>query len=328
MKISIVVPVYQEEKNIPSLYSRLGAVTSRIDAQWEYIFVNDGSEDNSAQTLRTLAQNDARVKVLDFSRNFGKEIALTAGVHASSGDVVICMDADLQHPPELIPKLLEAWRSGAEVVTTVRLSVDGHSVMRRALSWSYYRIMSWVSGLDMVSNTTDFKLFDRKVVEVFNRITERQRMFRGLIDWMGYKKAYVEFHAESRESGKPTYTYGKLWNMALSSITSFSLVPLKMTSYLGVAITTVGSMLLAWMLLSKAGVLPGGFTPLAMAVVANTILIGVVLMALGVMAIYVGTIHTEVTNRPLYIVRERINLNPVPQDNRRRSGDFPNFLSR
>lgn len=328
MLISIVIPVYTEEKNIPRLYQRLEAVTSKIESGWEYIFVNDGSPDNSIGALRALAARDARVKVLDFSKNFGKEIALTAGVHSSGGDAVICMDADLQHPPEIIPRLVEAWRGGAEVVTTIRLSVDGHSLTRRAFSWLYYKMMGWLSGLEMVAHTTDFRLFDKKVMDVFNRMTERQRMFRGIIDWMGFKTEYVEFHAESRESGVAAYSYGKLWDLALSSITSFSLVPLKMTSYLGVAITTVGSALLAWMLLAKAGLLPGIFTPLAMVVVANTILIGVVLMSLGVIALYIGTIHTEVTNRPLYIVRERVNIEAPAAENKRRSSDFPNSLVR
>lgn len=329
MFISIVIPVYREEKNIARLYARLNAVTSKVDdARWEYIFVNDGSPDNSMGVLKDLAAVDPRIKVLDFSKNFGKEIALTAGVHAASGDAVICMDADLQHPPEIIPQLVSAWQAGAEVVTTIRLSVGGHSFTRKAFSWLYYKLMGWLSGLEMVSHTTDFRLFDRKVMDAFNRMTERQRMFRGIIDWMGFKTVYVEFHAESRESGVAAYSYSKLWNLALSSITSFSLVPLKMTSYLGVAITTGSTLLLGWMLLAKAGLLPGYFTPLAMVVVANTILIGVVLMSLGVIALYIGTIHTEVTNRPLYIVRERVNLAVPIRENTRRSSDFPNSLVR
>ena len=328
MLISIVIPVYREEKNIPRLYERLQTVTSKIEAEWEYVFVNDGSPDNSIGALRALAARDSRVKVLDFSKNFGKEIALTAGVHSAAGDAVICMDADLQHPPEIIPQLVAAWRGGAEVVTTIRLSVDGHSLMRRLFSWLYYKIMGWLSGLDMVAHTTDFRLFDKKVVDVFNRMTERQRMFRGIIDWMGFKTDYVEFHADSRDSGVASYSYGKLWNLALSSITSFSLVPLKMTGYLGVAITSVSSLLLGWMLLAKIGMLPGTFTPLAMVVVANTILIGIVLMSLGITALYIGTIHIEVTNRPLYIVRERVNIAAPVRENTRRSSDFPNSLVR
>jgi len=328
MLISIIIPVYREEKNVSRLYERLEAVTSKIEAEWEYIFVNDGSPDNSIGALRALAARDGRVRVIDFSKNFGKEIALTAGVHSCSGDAAICMDADLQHPPEIIPQLVAAWQAGAEVVTTIRLSVDGHSFMRRLFSWLYYKIMGWFSGLDMVSHTTDFRLFDKKVVDVFNRMTERQRMFRGIIDWMGFKTAYVEFHADSRDSGAAAYSYGKLWNLALSSLTSFSLVPLKLTGYLGVAITTVSSLLLGWMLFAKLGILPGMFTPLAMVVVANTMLIGVVLMSLGIIALYIGTIHTEVTNRPLYIVRERVNIEPPASENKRRSSDFPNSLAR
>lgn len=327
MQISIVIPVYREAANLPNLYARLLSVTANIEAEWEYVFVNDGSPDDSLLVLKELAGKDARVRIIDFSRNFGKEIALTAGVHSASGDAVICMDADLQHPPEIIPKLVSAWRAGAEVVTTIRLSVGGHSIARKLFSWAYYRLMACMSGISMVSHTTDFRLFDRKVVDAFNRMTERQRMFRGIIDWMGFKTEYVEFHADSRESGKAAYSYGKLWDLALSSLTSFSLFPLKVTGYLGVSITMFSSLLLCWMLLTKAGVLPGSFTPLAMVVVANTVLIGVVLMAMGIIALYIGTIHTEVTNRPLYIVRERVNLKVPARENNRRASDFPNSLA-
>ena len=200
--ITIVIPVYREEKNLPNLLARLNSVTSSIiDTDWEYIFVNDGSPDNSINVLKQLATQQKNIKIIDFSRNFGKEIALTAGVHAANADAVICMDADLQHPPEVIPKLIEAWRQGAEVVATIRTSIEKQPLLRRLGSHLYYWLMARISGLDMASQTTDFRLFDRKVVEAFRHVTERERMFRGIMDWMGFKKVYVEFQAAAREHG-------------------------------------------------------------------------------------------------------------------------------
>lgn len=309
MRIAIVIPIYREEKNIMRLYQRLEAVTKPInDIQWEYIFVNDGSPDGSFMVLKHLAGQDKKVKVLDFSRNFGKEIALTAGVHASDADAVICMDADLQHPPELIPRLIEEWKKGAEVVATIRVSIDNQPLLRRIGSSLYYWLMGQISKLDMISKTTDFRLFDKKVVDAFRPVTERERMFRGIIDWMGFKKEYVEFHADAREEGAAGYSYAKLWRLALNSITSFSLFPLRITTYLGFIITFLSGVLLVWMFMERFIFNPKYFTSLAIVVVINTFLIGIVLMSIGLVALYIGTIHTEVVNRPLYIIREKINL--------------------
>ncbi len=315
MRIAIVIPIYREEKNIMRLYQRVEAVTKSLaDIDWEYIFVNDGSPDGSLLVLKHLASQDKNIKVLDFSRNFGKEIALTAGVHAADADAVICMDADLQHPPELIPKLVEAWKQGAEVVATIRVSIDKQPLFRRLGSSLYYWLMGKISNLDMASKTTDFRLFDKKVVAAFHQVTERERMFRGIIDWMGFKKVYIEFHADAREEGTVGYSYAKLWQLAVSSITSFSLFPLKITTYLGLVITICSGLLLLFMLSAKFYFSPHLFTSLAFVVVTNTLLNGIVLMSIGLVAIYIGTIHTEVINRPLYIVRERINFDKTTPD--------------
>lgn len=308
--ISIVIPVYREAKNLDRLYERLEAITATLSSyNWEYILVNDGSPDNSMDVLRKMARDDSKVKVIDLSRNFGKEIALTAGVHEARGcDAVICMDADLQHPPELITTLLGEWQKGAEIVATVRTSIEKQPLLRRAGSHAYYWLMSKISGLDMVSQTTDFRLYDKKVVAAFCQATERERMFRGIMDWMGFHKVYVEFNADARTEGQAGYSYAKLWQLAVNSITAFSLWPLRLTGYLGILITSISGLLLMWMLatyLLKDGRV---YTPLAIVVVANTFLIGIVLSAIGLVALYIGTIHTEVVNRPLYLVRERLNL--------------------
>jgi len=309
-RVTIVIPVFREARNLERLHERLEKVTADMRGyEWQYLFVNDGSPDESFDILRALAARNARVKVIDLSRNFGKEIALTAGVHeASDADAVICMDADLQHPPELVPGLLKEWEAGAEIVATVRVTIEKQPILRRIASHIYYWLMARISGLDMVSQTTDFRLYDRKVVAAFCRATERERMFRGIMDWMGFRKVYVPFRADARSEGKAGYSYAKLWALALNSITSFSLLPLRLTGYLGVLITTLSGTLLAWMLGSFLVHNEPGYTPLAIVVVANTFLIGIVLMAIGMVALYIGTIHTEVVNRPLYIVRERLNF--------------------
>lgn len=315
-KIAIVIPVFREATNLEYLYARLEAVTSALPQfDWRYIMVNDGSPDNSLDVLHTLARQGKKIMVLDLSRNFGKEIALTAGVHeAEDVDAVICMDADLQHPPELIPRLVEEWQKGAEIVATIRTSIEKQPLLRRLGSHLYYWLMSKISGLQMVSQTTDFRLYDKKVVAAFRQATERERMFRGIMDWLGFRRVYVEFKADARNDGNSGYSYAKLWQLAVNSITSFSLWPLRLTGYLGGFITATSGLLLAWMLGNYLINSRLVYTPIAIVVVANTFLIGIVLMSIGLVALYIGTIHTEVVNRPLYIVRERLSFRDEVDD--------------
>lgn len=307
--ISIVIPVFREALNLKPLFKRLEDVVSGMPDHysWQYVFVNDGSPDNSLDILKELAKVSDRVKVVDLSRNFGKEVALTAGVNeVDDADAVICIDADLQHPPELIPSLVKEWEDGYEVVATVRTSIDKQPALRRLGSYLYYWLMGKVSGLQMMSQTTDFRLYDRKVVEAFKEATERQRIFRGIMDWMGFRRIYVEFQADARHEGDAGYSYSKLIGLALNSITSFSLWPLRLTGLLGLFIAGGSGGLLLWMLGNYIIRDTLVYTPLAIVVVANTFLVGVVLVSIGLVAIYIGSIHTEAINRPLYIVRERI----------------------
>lgn len=309
-KIAIVIPVFNERENLVELYRRLTLATSSVpEYLWEYIFVNDGSSDDSLEVVRKLIKSDKRCKLLDLSRNFGKEVALSAGVcEAISPDAVICIDADLQHPPELIPKLVSAWRSGAEIVVTIRKSTENNPLIRKFGSKIYYWLMKKISGLSIISQTTDFRLYDKKVVEAFRTVTERERMFRGIMDWLGFRRTYVEFTADARYGGEVSYTYAKLIQLAINSILSFSLWPLRLTGYLGLAITLLSGALLFWMLLGLLGLTGLVFTPLALVVVINTFLMGVVLSAIGLVALYIGNIHTQVINRPLYVISERINF--------------------
>ncbi len=301
------MPVYCEENSLVSLISRLDKVVNQLpDYRWKFVLVNDGSTDNSLSILRDIASLDDRVLVIDLSRNFGKEIALSAGVNETDSDAIICLDADLQHPPELIPRLIEKWENGAEIVETNRLSIDKQPMIRQLGSHLFYWVMNKISDVQMSSQTTDYRLFDKKVVDVFKQFTERERMFRGIFDWMGFHKAVVDFHADAREMGVAGYSYRKLFGLATNAITSFSLVPLKLAGYLGLLISVFSTLLLVWMLITRVFFDANMFTPLAFFVVGNTLLIGIVLIAIGLVALYIGNIHTEVMNRPLYIIRERI----------------------
>lgn len=306
-KISIVIPVHNEEKNIPLIAQEIGKVFSALPYEYEIIFVNDGSTDNSFLEMYTLAQRNDRVKGLDFSRNFGKEAATSAGCHMARGDAVITMDADLQHPSALIPTLIQHWESGAEVVYTVRKKNEGASIMKRLTSYVYYWLFNKVSSVTSEPRSTDFRLMDKKVVDVFRAFPERERMFRGMIDWMGYRRHKVEFMAAGRRHGKAVYSYVKLFRLAMNSFTSFSMLPLRIAGYLGLLITIISGTLLLVMLVTR-WFFGTYFTPLAILATSNTFLIGIVLISLGFIALYIARIHSEVINRPLYIVREKINF--------------------
>lgn len=303
--LAVVVPVYNESQGLDALYERLKNVLETLPYRWQIILVDDGSRDASWPKIREIADRDQRVKGLMLSRNFGKEMALTAGVElCPEVDAVICLDADLQHPPELIPTLAAKWEEGYEIVATVREAVADYSTLKKFGSKAFYWIMTRYSDLDIPPSSTDFRLLDRKVVKTLLQFTERTRMFRGLIDWMGFKKTYIPFVAPARDTGQVGYSLKKLFNLAVNSFTSFSLLPLRFTGYLGLTITGVCLACLAFMM---AGNMLWGanYTPMAFFMVFNTFLIGIVLCGLGMVSLYIGHIHTEVVQRPLYIIRER-----------------------
>jgi len=312
-RITLVVPVYNEGRGLCALRDSLVAAMDPLPYDWDCILVDDGSRDNSWEVISALAAADGRFKGMMFSRNFGKEMALTAGVEAALGaDAVVCLDADLQHPPEIIPELIAKWEEGYDIVATIREKVADYSLVKRLGSKTFYWFMRRFTDLDLPPNSTDFRLLDRKVVETLSRFTEGSRMFRGIIDWMGYKKTYITFCAPARSQGEPAYSVKKLFDLAINSFTSFSLVPLRLAGYLGLCIMAVTVPGLAVMVLSN-WFLGANITALAFFTVFNTLLIGIVLCALGMMSLYIGHIHTEVVNRPLYIVRLRAGTWDDPQ---------------
>ncbi|NTW13962.1 MAG: glycosyltransferase, partial [Candidatus Moranbacteria bacterium] len=301
-------PVHNEEKKIRLIFAEIRDVFKELSYDYEVNFVNDGSTDNSLLEIMKLSREDGRVRGLDFSRNFGKEPATSAGCHFAKGDAVVTIDADLQHPPALIPKFLELWEGGAEVVYTVRIENKNVRWTKEVSSKLFYWLFNKVSEVPTESGTTDFRLMDKKVIAVFRGFPERERMFRGMIDWMGYRRERVEFVARDRINGKATYSYRKLFDLALNSLTSFSLLPLRLAGYFGVVITLSSGILLTAMLISRWFFDPLLFSPIAILAVGNIFLIGIVLVSLGLIALYIARIHSEVINRPLYIVREGVNM--------------------
>ena len=307
--ISVVIPVFNEEQNIPLVFEEVKKTfAAHSEYDFEVIFVNDGSRDNSLLEILRLSREDHRVRGLDFSRNFGKEPATSAGCHQARGDAVVTMDADLQHPPMLILQFLELWKQGAEVVYTVRKVNTGAGWFKKISSKMFYWLFNKVSEVKTESGTTDFRLMDKKVIEVFRKFPERERMFRGMIDWMGYKRAKVEFVAPDRIHGNANYSYNKLFQLAINSLTSFSLLPLRLAGYGGIFITILSGLLLLGMVVTNGFIEPNMFTSIAILGVSNMFLIGIVLISLGFIALYIARIHNEVINRPLYIVREKVNI--------------------
>lgn len=305
--ITILVPMFNEGENIKKLYAALEDVTSKIDKyRFTYMFVDDGSIDQSLHAAEELAQKDSKVTVIELSRNFGKEIALTAGIHILDCDAVIMMDADLQHPPAYIPRLIAEWEKGFDIVAGRRISIDKQPLMRRIGSFIFYKLINAISTVEIIPQSTDFRLMDRVVIEQLKRFTEKNRMVRGIVDWMGFRKTHIDFEAPVRIAGKSVYSYRKLIGLAVNSFTSFSLVPLKIGGYLGLFITSIAGFLLLFMTVDRLFWHFGNFTNLSFVLVVNTFFMGVVLIALGLIALYVGNINTEVVGRPLYLVRRII----------------------
>ena len=309
--ISFVIPVYQEKDNLVLMYEALqNMMTGQSDQyDWDVIFVNDGSPDGSGEILEQLSQKEARCRVIELSRNFGKEIALSAGVDYAKGDAVIFLDADLQHPPDRIPDMLRCWEDGYEVVEMVRTYTVGEPWLRRLGSTLFYKILKFLSSTDILAKTTDFRLLDRKVVQELRRVEERQRMFRGIIDWLGFRKVRLDFEAPARKYGTPVYSYSKLLNLALNSFISYSSLPLKFIGALGVGITVISGLVLFWMTaVTLFADEYWNITPVAFIVVSNLVFTGVTLSALGLMSLYISKIYSEVQNRPLYTIRRTINI--------------------
>jgi dolichol-phosphate mannosyltransferase len=303
---AIVVPVFNEAQNIEALAKSIESELERFSMlEPTLVLVNDGSTDGSWQKIKDLAYAKLSLPVyaLNFSRNFGKESALTAGLHHATGyDFVISMDGDLQHPASILPKMIAAWQDGAEMVICIRKSTEKKSITRRLGSLVFYYILRSSTNLDIQANSTDFRLFDAKVVDAINRLGERVRFFRGIADWVGFKKAYVEFDAPDRIAGQSAFGGHQLVNLAVNSILAFSLWPLRMTAYLGMLVFMLCVPSLAFMIIDRFTINLLNAGPMAFVTMLNLTISSVMLMAIGVVAVYLGKVNMEIINRPHYIV--------------------------
>lgn len=304
--ISIIVPFFNEAENLEPLYRAIDKTIRKLPYDFEIIFVDDGSQDKSLQVLRDLEKKDKRVIVIELVRNFGKEIALTAGLHATRGNAAIMMDADLQHPPELIPEFIEKWEKGAEAVVGVRNGNHGQSWFKAALSKLFYKMVNSISDTAIVPSATDFRLVDQIIIDEFCSFTERNRLTRALIDWLGFRHDYVYFTAPARYKGKASYSFIKLIKLAINGIVSHSLFPLKLAGYVGGLIILFAGPFGLFIFIERFVLNDPWhmrFTGPAILAVLIIFMVGIVLVCMGLMALYIANIYDEVINRPLYVVR-------------------------
>jgi dolichol-phosphate mannosyltransferase len=301
--LSVVVPVYNEVESLPELYDRLRAVLDAAVPSWELVLVDDGSTDGSTAALWSLTAADPRVRTVVLARNFGHQLAATAGLERSRGEAVVIMDADLQDPPEVIPELLERWREGAAVVSAVRTTREGESRFKLLTARAFYRLLSRLADVPIPLDAGDFRLLDRKVVDVLRAMPERHRFLRGMTAWVGFRSAEVPYARSPRHAGRTKYSVRKMVRLALSAITSFSYVPLQLATVLGFLVATLSvvavPVVIGLRLLGVSGL--GGQTTVLVAVL---FLGGVQLLSIGLLGEYVGRTSDEVKRRPLYVVAE------------------------
>ena len=305
--LSVVLPMYNETRNLERLFPRLSIVLEGIGLSYEVICIDDGSRDSTLERLIAEHRRDPHVKVLALSRNFGKEVALTAGISHARGDAVVTMDADLQHPPEVIAEMVAKWREGFEVAYAVRRSRDTDSLRHRLGASVFYWLFRHLSETHLPSGAGDFRLMDRKVVDALNRLPERARFMKGLFAWVGFTQAPVPFDPAAREDGRSRWTLRRLWRFALDGVTSFSTLPLRIWTFVGMAIAVPSLCYGAYLVLDTLieGIDVPGY---ASVMVAVLFLGGVQLLTLGIIGEYIGRIFNEVKHRPLYLVRARYGI--------------------
>lgn len=310
IELSVVVPVYNEEENIPELHRRLGVVLAPLVSSYEIVFVDDGSADRTWTVVSELAAADPRVKGLSFSRNFGHQAAFTAGLDHASGEAVVIMDADLQDPPELLPELVARWREGYDVVYAQRSKREGETAFKLVTAAAFYRLLRRLTQVDVPVDTGDFRLMSAKAVAAFRRMPERHRFTRGLVAWMGFRQIGVQYVRAARRAGETKYTMRKMMRLATDGLTAFSRLPLLLALWTGAFLLTAGVVgALAFVGVRLSGTYASGLWGLAAGVVA---LAGVQLVGLGLLGEWVGRIYEEVKRRPLYLVQDTANLGPAP----------------
>jgi glycosyltransferase involved in cell wall biosynthesis len=313
--ISIVVPVYNESEVIGTFYERASRVFAAIEGfDYELIFVNDGSSDGSYERLSRFAAADPRVRVLKFSRNFGHQIAITAGIDYAHGDCVVVIDADLQDPPEVINAMIEQWREGFDVVYGVRAEREGEGTMKLATAALFYRLLGRLTTIQIPVDVGDFRLLSRRAVDQLKQLREKDRFVRGLVSWIGFKQTGVTYHRDKRYAGETKYPYRKMIKFALDGITSFSTAPLKLASWMGYGAALLAILYLLSVFVQKLlGYTVDGWATI---MVALLFLGSVQLICLGILGEYLGRIFNEVKPRPMYVVEEVLSPTPSATDAR------------
>jgi glycosyltransferase involved in cell wall biosynthesis len=314
--LSLVVPIHNERAGLDAFFARVLPVVGKLGCACEIVCVDDGSSDGSLERLLELRAHVPNLKVVSLSRNFGKDIALSAGFEHVSGAAAVPIDADLQDPPELIEQMVAKWREGFDVVYAIRARRDGESILRRLSAHYFYRVFDRITEIRIPPDTGDFRLLDRRVVDVLVRLPERTRFMKGLFAWVGFKQTALSFDRPERPAGRTKWTYWRLWNFALDAITSFSSVPLKVWSYVGVVVSIFAflyALFLAGLTIVRGVVVPG----YASIMVAVLFFGGVQLITLGIMGEYLARIYNEVKGRPLYLVRGRWGFDNDQPDRKR-----------
>ena len=320
-RYSFVIPVCNEEAVLAALLQRMDDILSQLDGPSEVIFVNDGSGDLSSIMLEAAAHKDARYKVLHLSRNFGHQIAITAGMDIARGQAVIVMDADLQDPPDVALRLIEAWKAGNDVVYAQRVSRNGETLLKKFTAHIFYRLLRQLTRVDIPPDTGDFRLIDRKVLDAFKRMPERDRFVRGMFGWLGFRQTAVQFVRAPRAGGRTKYSMAKMLRLAFDGVFGFSDLPLRLALWLGFAVS-LGALLYGAYTVALR-VLDGHMVEgWASTIVILSLLGGINLLMTGIVGVYVGRIHTEVKGRPLYIVDRAIGIEeagapsvPLPIEN-------------
>lgn len=303
-KYSLIIPVYNEEEILPEMYRRVSAVMDQMDGAVELILVNDGSRDRTLALLRDLHQQDPRICYLSLARNFGHQIAVTAGLNYVRGDAIIVLDADLQDPPELIPQLVAKWQQGYQVVYAQRTQRHKESWFKRLPAYLFYRLMQRLADVDIPIDTGDFCLMDRRVVDVLNSMPERNRYIRGLRSWVGLPQTFIHFERDPRFAGEVKYTFRKSLSLAANGLVTFSRVPLRLSTYVGLLAAAIAVFMAILVLYWRLFVPHSPLTGFATIMIVVFFLGAVQLVSIGILGEYVGRIYEEVKGRPLYVLSE------------------------
>ena len=303
-KVTILIPCYNEEASLPALHSALMSMMDQNDGyDWEILMINDGSKDHTLSMIKEFRRSDHRFAYVDLSRNFGKEAAMLAGFDYAKGDCMVIMDADLQHPPSLIPEMLKYWEDGFEDVYAKRINRGKETWMRKQLSLLYYKMLQHTTRVEILQNVGDFRLLDRKCIDVLKQMRETERYTKGMFCWIGFKKKEIQFEQGDRVAGKSSWSFGKLFNLAIEGITSFTTAPLRISTLLGFVVSVFALLYMIYILAKTLiwGEPVQGFPTLMIAIL---FLGGVQLISLGIIGEYIGRIFNETKNRPVYIVNE------------------------